>query len=475
MAVETFIQDIKVNILDGTIALKEKVFNILIMGSGAAAIAHEIITQPSELLAFGYLTTDIEFKKASAIFSQQPSPATIIVARKITSDSYTVALTALKLLTDDFWAITIDSTSPSDLFEVEAFAGANKKFFYGLSNSITIGVGRNQRRGAYMVHDQLSTAGFAEISSSGDPILGSDVPALPDDTYDLDVIVDIENPGAPYQLAVALLAVDDWDGIAAKIQTSLQAASSTAPTVVILKGKIKITSATTGDDSGITISEGTAGNTPLLGFIDLNVANITTVLDTPVPGFDIHPESAHLGRKLGKDPQLQWKWKGLNGIPAVKFNQTQLQTIRTNKTNTVTTQSGQIFTNGGFVSSGSYIDITYSIDFVEDQLIVAILGALLRNESVPLTDNGINIIEGVMRATFDDLGNLGIIAGLNANSSDEDRDKSDGGVFIYKLVMPKRSDIPVNDRTNRILSQITFSYTVAGAVDEVEVEGKIEA
>lgn len=475
MANKQFIQDITVSITEGSVALEELTFRIFVLGTGASAIPSQIVTEASQLIAFGYLNTDTEVKKAQAIFSQQPRPKDIMVARKAAATAYDTALDAQRITDDKFYLVIITSTASVDLFIVEAWAGANKKFFYGLSPSPTIGAGRNQRRAAYMVHDILLTSGIASISSEGIPFLAATVAAIASDTYDLDVIVDQENSGAAYTISFALLVADTWAGIAAKIETALQAASSTSPTVTIVDGKFVFTSETTGTNSNITITDGTAGNVAFLDFIDKNITDTITVIDNPIPGQENHPEAGISGRKLANRPYQTWKWKRVNGVPAVDFNQTQLLTIRSNKTNSITEQKGVGFTNGGFTVDGSYIDITFSIDFIEDQMIVAILGVLLENEDVPLTDDGIAQQENAIRGVLDRMGGLGIIANLTDDSSDEDREKSDSGAFIYKLQMPKRSDLSANDRANRILSGITFQYTVSGSQDEVEVEGKFSA
>jgi hypothetical protein len=469
-----YLQDIRIDIRSGVVALKDISFNPLVLGTGASAIGNQLVQSASELLGFGYLQTDTEYKMTSAFFAQNPTVQYVLVHRKLDATAWNTALDALVTVNNDFWAVAITSTTPADMYEVENWAGANKKFYYGRSASTTIGDGRNQARASYFVHDQLSTAGYNEVSSESLPFVGATVPALPSDTYDLDVIVDAENSGNPYQLAVALLLADDWDGIATKIETALQLASATAPTVAIVDGKIKITSATTGDASGITIADGTAGNIPLLDYIDDNIADMQTTIETAVPGADVFPECAHLGRKLGFEPYKQWKWKKLNGIPAVDFNTTQLTTIRDDKCNTMTAQAGQIFTNGGFTVDGGYIDIQYSIDYLDGKLTNAVLSLYLTNESVGMTDGGLALLESVLRAELVNAGKLGIIAQLTDDSSDEDRAKSDNETYMFKINVPKRSDIPTNDRANRKVTGLTFSFTVAGAQDEADVDGILE-
>ncbi len=103
---------------------------------------------------------------------------------------------------------------------------------------------------------EAATAGYQAIDFDAD-LVGTDVPEIPAETYDLDVTVD---GGSPNQLSFALLATDDWDGVAAKIQTALRTATSLTETVVVAGGTILVTSSTTGDTSAILIGLGTAGS-----------------------------------------------------------------------------------------------------------------------------------------------------------------------------------------------------------------------
>ena len=128
-----------------------------------------------------------------------------------------------------------------------------------------------------------AAAGYATISNSIAALVGATVPALPSATYKVDIAID----GTNRALSVALLVTDDWTGIAAKIQIALRAATSSAETVAIADGKIKVTSATTGTSSTVLIAKGTRGSTVLFGTHDMttgryvlnfrnNIANMVT-------------------------------------------------------------------------------------------------------------------------------------------------------------------------------------------------------
>ena len=214
----------------------------------------------------------------------------------------------------------------------------------------------------------------------------------------------------------------------------------------------------------------------VIAAIEANVTDMVITIDTPTDGTEIYPDAAWMGRKFGQDPWLTWKWKQLKNIVETGFGNTDLNTILNNKGNTVQKQGGIVYTIEGKVTGDriKFIDILIGIDQIKADLEKDLLQLFLDNESVPITDRGIEQVEQVLRGALDRNANLGIIADINEDSSDEDKAKSDQGFFMYKVVVPKRSDLSVEDRGNRVLNKVKFSYTVAGAVHSVDVDGVFE-
>lgn len=137
--------------------------------------------------------------------------------------------------------------------------------------------------------NKIDTSGYATISNTGSlgEFDGTTVPAIATQSdYELDITVD---GGSVTKLAtISINIADDWDDIAAAIQTALRAATSSTETVAIVDGKIKITSATNGSSSSIVIAAGTAGtgSGDLLAVITALGATYTATVDTPVDGVE---------------------------------------------------------------------------------------------------------------------------------------------------------------------------------------------
>jgi len=299
-----FKQYINVNIVPGSTALKAKSFLPLIMGSGTSAIGVQTISEASQLLSFGYLITDTEFKMALALFSQLPSPAECKVVRKLAATAYDAALIALADSDPDFYLILIGSEIEADLNLVGTYADSTERVFVGRNRSTGAGNGRNVNRELYVIHDLLKTVAVAKLSSEPLAFIGATVPAIPNDTYDLDITVN----GTLHKLTLDLLVGNSWDIIAGIIQTELRTATSGLETVVILDGKIVISGAPLdeGSQNSITISAGTTGSAggDLILFIDESILNQVVTIESPKVGTEIYPDAAWAGRKLGKEPYL---------------------------------------------------------------------------------------------------------------------------------------------------------------------------
>jgi hypothetical protein len=101
-----------------------------------------------------------------------------------------------------------------------------------------------------------ATAGYQAITFST-AIVGTAVPEVDSDTYDLDVTPD---GGSTEAISFAVTNTDDWDTIAAAIQVALRTATGGSEVVAVVDGAIRFTSGTTGSSSTMLVAAGTAGS-----------------------------------------------------------------------------------------------------------------------------------------------------------------------------------------------------------------------
>ena len=110
------------------------------------------------------------------------------------------------------------------------------------------------------------------------------------------------------------------------------------------------------------------------------------------------------------------------------------------------------------------IDIIQGIDWIRARMQENIFQKLVNADKIPYTDAGVAIIEAQTRATLENAIKKGVIA--------PDPDKFDGEPYLVQV--PKVADVSANDKGNRLLPDITWQATLAGAIHRVTIQGRVE-
>jgi hypothetical protein len=85
---------------------------------------------------------------------------------------------------------------------------------------------------------------------------------------------------------------------------------------------------------------------------------------------------------------------------------------------------------------------------------------------VAFTDDGIQMIGNAIRAPLD----LNVRRGGIAT---EELDENDRIVPSYTLSLPRSSQVPFNDKANRVLRDVYFIARLAGAIHVSEIKGSL--
>lgn len=168
------------------------------------------------------------------------------------------------------------------------------------------------------------------------------------------------------------------------------------------------------------------------------------------------PEAAFAGRCLPLDPGSEtWKFKDLVGVVADKFTDTEINNFKTNNVNIYRTFANFSMTSEGQVSGGEYIDVIRFIDWLQAQMEEEIFNLLISAPKIPYTDNGVAMVENVIRKQLQ--------RGINVGGLKNDP--------VPEVIVPKVADIPVSTRATRTLPDMNFNAQLAGAIHFVEVNG----
>ena len=178
-----------------------------------------------------------------------------------------------------------------------------------------------------------------------------------------------------------------------------------------------------------------------------------------------HPKSmiqyagaAWAGKNLPKDPgSITWKFKTLAGVDTVQLTETEITNLENKNVNHFTSVSGISITQQGTMAGGTFIDITRSVDFLRARLQEFIYAQLANLDKIPFTDEGVAVIEAEVRAVLQ----LGIGQGILAANPEP------------VITVPRVADVSFSDKASRLLPDVEFEATLAGAIHSVQIEGVV--
>lgn len=175
---------------------------------------------------------------------------------------------------------------------------------------------------------------------------------------------------------------------------------------------------------------------------------------------DQWPEMAWMSSRFPQNPGSEnWRYKRLAGVSASRLTGTQVTNVKTKNVTSIRVMGGITLTNNNKMGSGRYIDVQHGLDWLQARIEERLFGALANSKKIPYTDGGLGILEGEVRAQLDE-------------ASDQDHAFLARDSNLNVTVKPVSLQA-ANDRAARIVRAITFKGRLAGAVDEIYVEGVV--
>lgn len=170
------------------------------------------------------------------------------------------------------------------------------------------------------------------------------------------------------------------------------------------------------------------------------------------------PECAWFGNCLPFQPGSEtWAFKTLSSIAYSDLTSTQSNNCLNKRANTYQYIGGVGITQNGTVSQGEYIDIVRGVDWLTSTIQTYVYGVLVNSPKVPYTDAGITSIEAQIRRALDQ--------GINNNFISADPEPV--------VTVPKAANVSSADKAARILRNVTFQATLAGAIQAVRIQGTV--
>jgi hypothetical protein len=109
------------------------------------------------------------------------------------------------------------------------------------------------------------------------------------------------------------------------------------------------------------------------------------------------------------------------------------------------------------MGQGEFIDIIRGIDWLQSTITIFVFGMLARLPKVPYTDAGITAVQAQVERALK--------AGIDSNFL------SDNPAPV--VTVPLAANVPPIDKANRILNNVKFTATVAGAIHAVNIRGTV--
>ena len=437
------IEDIvNVRISRDTTAVQRAAFGTLLFVGQTPAIGsrYQTYSGTAGMLEAGYKNTDPEYIAALAYFSQEISPDRIVIGRQaITSTVFTPVAIAGASAGNEY--VTTYSVKIAD--ETFSVTGSNGNGAADICNAL----------------EALITASSQPVTAVG----GSTLTITPDAGSPF---VTITNPvsaasgGKMTQTysatetvseAVAAIAAltSDWYGLA----TYNNNPADIKLIAAWVEANKKLYGYSTAGAANLDPDDTTAVMAELAA---LNYARTWGLWDEDA-GVS-YPEAAWFGVMLAIDPgSATWAFKTLVGQDADYLNTTESESVLAKSGNIYQLIGGVSITREGTVASGEYIDIIRGVDWLESRMEEVIYSALVNNPKIPFTTSGIETIASLVSGQLQDGIEQGVIA--------------DTPPFV--VTVPDIATIPTADKLARELNGITFTATLAGAIQKVVINGSV--
>lgn len=173
---------------------------------------------------------------------------------------------------------------------------------------------------------------------------------------------------------------------------------------------------------------------------------------------DPYPEAGVFGTFMWRDPgSYTVKFKSPSGQTADNLTPTQSTNVRDKNAMTFEEIGGVDILREGQVGEGEFIDVIVFVDWLQARMTEDVYSRFVNLPKVPFTDEGIQLVAAEVKGRLQ----KGIDAGGLA---------ADPAPVV---TAPLAADVSVNDKANRLLPDITFTATLAGAIHAVEIQGTV--
>ena len=399
--------------------------------------SYNAATALTDMVTDGFATTDSAYLQVQAVMSQNPRPPTVKVGRLAETPVAQSVKCTPTAVNEAVYTVTIDGTA----FEYTSDATATvAEITAGLETIINAG------SVAVTATDQTT---YLDLDADVAGTYHAIVLACDAGTRQWERNDETTDPGYATDLAAIVLEDNDWYGL------SIEAQDAAAITSVAAWAETnrKLFCPTSGDTDILD-----SGSTDIASTENALSHAYTAIFYSDAPSQ--YAGAAAMGALFPFDPGSEtWAYKTLSGVSVVSISSTEFSNATGKYCNLYTSISGRGVTYPGQTASGEFIDITRFVDWLRTNIQADVYTALVNSRKVPYTAGGIAVIEAAIKGVL----LLGIARGGLAADPEP------------IVETPDVADVSTSDKAARILRDVTFGATLAGAIHTLIITGSVSA
>lgn len=391
------------------------------------------------LVSDGFATDSPEYLAARAMLSQQPHPERIAVGRAANKPTQVYTLSVATVRNSYAYTVAVKGegvTATTASFTSDASA-TDGEIVVGLVAAINAVTGNNY----------IAAGAASPFTVTGDA--AGEWFSLSVNPADLSIAQTHADPGIAADLTAISLENDDWYMLCTLYNSNAYVLAGAAYIEAVKKMYLPDVN----ESAAITTAVGNSDTLDDLG--TLNYARTAGMYHQEPAAM---AAAGWMGRVLPLDPGSEtWKFKTIAGLAPTTLTATQRTNLVNRAANFYQTVAGVSITQEGTTSDGDFIDVQRFIDWLEDDMTKSVFEALAGANKIPYTDAGVAIIEARVRGS--------LRRGINRGGLAEDP--------APVVTVPLVASVASGDRALRLLPDVKFSATLAGAIHKVIITGVV--
>lgn len=387
----------------------------------------------------GFATTDPAYRAAMVAFSQNPKPALVCVGKRTRKPIPAVKILPKKAVEGTVYAFTFISP-----------AGVSTPITYTVPNAATIASVCTDLAALIPTTESVTATASATYVQIGAPA-GKlfDLASLPNPKI-LEINDVTADPGIAEDLADVYEAdPSTWWALCLDSQSPAEVLAAAAWTEA--QRKIQLANTSQSDVLKIATTDDLASTMKASSYARSAILFSKNRLRS-------YSAFAWLGCQLPKDPgSSTWAYKRLAGIIVDSFTDGEVAALVAKNCNRYSVLGGVPVTQEGYCCDGTadFLDVVHGVDWLYARIQEAVFGALVNQEKIPYTDDGVAVIVSLIKGVL----GKGVKSTLLAK---------DPAPFV---TAPKVADIDAAEKINRNLPDVDFGATLAGAIHKVAIRG----